>query len=315
MNSPIDLTRRSAIKLGALAGAGLALSRLPLYADDAGLPLITKAIPSSGKKIPVIGLGTNAYGVDAAEELAARREVLKRMPEVGLSVVDTAPGYGKSESVIGTLVSEIGNRDKLFLATKVTVDGDNLSGGIAMLEESFKRLKTDRIDLIQVHSLRGTALLLPVLRDWKKAGRIGYYGVTTSNDRQYEDLIKVLENEKLDFVQVDYSVGNRNADERILPLAADKGVAALINLPLGGRRGNNLITQTTGKPLPDFAKEINATSWAQIMLKYVVSHPGVTTAIPGTTKVKHLEDNAGAARGVLPDAAMRKRIEQAFAAL
>jgi aryl-alcohol dehydrogenase-like predicted oxidoreductase len=139
--------------------------------------------------------------------------------------------------------------------------------------------------------------------------------VTTSNDRQYEDFIKVLENEKLDFVQVDYSVGNRNAEERILPLAADKGVATLINTPLGGRRGNNLITQTTGKPLPDFAREINATSWAQILLKYVVSHPGVTAAIPGTTKVKHLEDNAGAARGVLPDAALRKRIEQAFAAL
>lgn len=315
---PRHLSRRSLMKAGAITGVGLAFGHLPLLGEESSLPLITKEIPSSGKKIPVIGLGTNAYGVEKPEELDARREVLKRMPDVGLSVIDTAPGYGKSEAVLGELISGIGNRDKLFLATKVTVDADkgqSAKDGIAMLEESFKRLKTDHIELMQVHSLRGWKVLLPILREWKKEGRISYYGVTTSDDKQYEELGKVLESEKLDFVQVDFSIANRNAEERILPLCQDKGVATLMNFPFGGRRGNNVIAATKDKPLPDFAKEIQCTSWAQILLKYLVSHPAVTCAIPGTVKAAHLEDNAKAARGVLPDAALRKRIEEAFAAL
>jgi len=310
------LTRRRALKLGLVAGAGLSLDRLTLRAEEAeSLPLITRAIPGSEKKIPVIGLGTNQYGVETEEELAPRREVLRQFPKLGLSLVDTAPGYGKSEEVLGKLVTELGIREQLFIATKVTTEGGDEKKGIAMLEESFKRLQTKHIELIQVHSLRGWETLLPVLREWKKEGRISYYGVTTSDDNQYPDLIKVLEKEELDFVQFDYSVGNRNAEERILPLVAEKKIAALINMPLGGRRGANLLSKTSGKPLPDFAKEINASSWAQILLKYVVSHPAVTAAIPGTTKLKHLEDNAAAARGVLPDAGLRKRIEEAFAAL
>ncbi len=318
-SSPHSLSRRHAIKLSVAAGLGLALDRAaaPAQAAPTG-ELITKVIPSSGKKLPVIGLGTNAYGVDAADELAARREVLKRMPEVGLSVVDTAPGYKTSEVVLGNLIKDIGNRDKLFLATKVTVDedkGQTVKDGIAMLEESFKRLQTDHIDLMQVHSLRGVELLLPVLREWKQAGRISYYGVTTSDDKQYDKLIKVLETEKLDFVQVDYSIANRNAEERILPLCLEKGVATLINFPFGGRRGENTITQTLGKPLPGFAADIQCTSWPQILLKYIVSHPAINVAIPGTIKVKHVEDNAAASHGTLPDAALRKKIEEAFAAV
>jgi len=304
------------MKLALAAGTGLTLDRLTLRAQETdALPLITRPIPSSGKKIPVIGLGTNNYGVTTEEELAPRREVLRQFPKLGLSVVDTAPGYGKSEEVLGKLVTELGIRDQLFYATKVTTDDGDVKKGIAMLEDSFKRLQTKHIELIQVHGLRGWEVLLPLLREWKKEGRISYYGVTTSDDKQYPDLIKILETEELDFVQFDYSVGNRNAEERILPLVSEKKVAALINMPLGGRRGANLMTKTTDKPLPDFAKEINATSWAQIFLKYVVSHPAVTAAIPGTTKLKHLEDNAAAARGVLPDAGLRKRIEEAFAAL
>ncbi len=313
------LSRRRALQIGATAGVGLAIGRFTAQAEEAkSLPLITKAIPSSGKKIPVVGLGTNAYGVENPEELEARREVLKHMPEVGLSVIDTAPGYGKSEVVLGELINGLGNRDKLFLATKVTVDADkgqSVKDGIAMLEESFKRLKTDHIELMQVHSLRGWAVLLPVLREWKKEGRISYYGVTTSDDKQYPELIKVLEQEPLDFVQVDFSIANRNAEERILPLCLDKGVATLLNFPFGGRRGNNVIAATKDKPLPDFAKEIQCATWAQLLLKYLVSHPAVTCAIPGTVKVKHVDDNAAAARGTLPDAALRKRIEEAFAAL
>lgn len=310
------LTRRSALKLGLVAGAGLGLSpHLLLAQEAAALPLNTKAIPSSGKKIPVIGLGTNQYGVSTEEELAPRREALRQFPKLGLTLIDTAPGYGKSEEVLGKLIAELGIRDQLFLATKVTVDGGDVKKGVEMLEESFKRLQTKHIELIQVHSLRGWQTLLPLLRDWKKEGRISYYGVTTSDDKQYPDLVKILEKEALDFVQFDYSVGNRNAEEKILPLVAEKKIASLVNMPFGGRRDPNIIAKTTGKPLPDFAKEINATSWAQILLKYVVSHPAVTATIPGTTKLKHLEDNAAAARGAMPDAAMRKRIEEAFAAL
>jgi aryl-alcohol dehydrogenase-like predicted oxidoreductase len=310
------LTRRSAIKLGLVTGAGLSLGRLPLSAQEtATLPLITKAIPGSDKKIPVIGLGTNQYGVTTEEELAPRREVLRQFPKLGLSLIDTAPGYGKSEEVLGKLIAELGIRDQLFIATKVTADGGDVKKGIEMLEESFKRLQTKHIELVQVHSLRGWEVLLPLLRDWKKEGRISHYGVTTSDDKQYPELIKILEKEELDFVQFDYSVGNRNAEEKILPLVAEKKIASLVNMPFGGRRGPAIIAKTAGKPLPDFAKEMNATSWAQILLKYVVSHPAVTAAIPGTTKLKHMEDNAAAARGILPDAGMRKRIEEAFAAL
>lgn len=314
--SSSHLSRRRLCQLGLGFGAGQLLAPLALRAEAAPAgELITKAIPSSGKKIPVVGLGTNAYGVDDPAEQAARREVLQRLPEVGLTVVDTAPGYKTSEIVLGSLIADIGNRDKLFLATKVTVDDGDVKKGLAMLEESFKRLKTDHVELMQVHSLRGTALLLPVLREWKQAGRIGHFGVTTSDDKQYDDLAKVIETEKLDFVQVDYSIANRNAEERILPLALDKGAAVLINFPFGGRRGDNLIAKTLGKPLPGFAADIQATSWAQILLKYIVSHPAITCAIPGTVKVKHLNDNAAAARGTLPDAALRKKIEEAFAAL
>ncbi len=310
------LTRRCALKLGLVAGAGLTLDRFTLSAQEAApLPLITKEIPGSGKKLPVIGLGTNQYGASTEEELAARREVLRQFPKLGLTLIDTAPAYGKSEEVLGKLIAELGIRDQLFIATKVTAEDGDVKKGIAMLEESFKRLQVKHIELVQVHSLHGWETLLPLLRDWKKEGRISHYGVTTSDDRQYPDLIKILEKEALDFVQFDYSVGNRNAEEKILPLVAEKKIASLINMPLGGRRGANLLSQTTDKPLPDFAKEINASTWAQILLKYVISHPAVTAAIPGTTKLKHLEDNAAAARGVLPDAAMRKRIEEAFAAL
>jgi aryl-alcohol dehydrogenase-like predicted oxidoreductase len=310
------LTRRSAIKLGLVTGAGLSLGRLPLSAQEtATLPLITKAIPGSDKNIPVIGLGTNQYGATTEEELAPRREVLRQFPKLGLSLIDTAPGYGKSEEVLGKLIAELGIREQLFIATKVTADGGDMKKGIEMLEESFKRLQTKHIELVQVHSLRGWEVLLPLLRDWKKEGRISHYGVTTSDDKQYPELIKILEKEELDFVQFDYSVGNRNAEEKILPLVAEKKIASLVNMPFGGRRGPAIIAKTAGKPLPDFAKEMNATSWAQILLKYVVSHPAVTAAIPGTTKLKHMEDNAAAARGILPDAGMRKRIEEAFAAL
>jgi aryl-alcohol dehydrogenase-like predicted oxidoreductase len=317
-------TRREALRIGAAAALGLTFGRSSLNAATTGLAglagrrdgtqdlaLITKAIPSTGEHIPVIGLGTNRYSVTSEEDLAARREVLRRMPDLGGTVVDTAPSYGRSEEVIGQLVSEIGNRDRLWIATKVTAPQDNVERGTQMLHDSLAKLRTDRVELMQVHNLNGVDAIMPVLREWKQAGRIRYIGVTTSSDRQYEQLEEIMRSHPLDFVQVDYSIGNRTAGERILPLAADRGIAVLLNLPFGGARGN-VIAQMGDRPLPEWAAEFGANSWAQFFLKYNVSHPAVTAAIPGTTNVRHLEDNLGAARGVLPDAATRQRIQQYF---
>ena len=307
------LSRREALKVGLLAGAGIVASRLPLSAwQQEQLPLITKPIPSSGEKIPVIGLGTNQYGAQTPEELAPRRAVLKRFAELGGKIVDTAPAYGRSEEVIGQLLDELGTRKQLFLATKVTMNGEDRQSAKQMLENSFKVLKTDRIDLMQVHSLSGTEGLLPLLREWKKAGRLRYFGVTTSSDSQYQDMEAIMRKHKMDFIQVDYSVMNRNAEERILPLAHERGMAVLANLPFGGRRGN-FLGSLKDRPLPAWAKEIDCTSWAQVCLKYVFSHPAITCAIPGTIRVQHIEDNLGALRGAVPDRAMRKRIEEAVA--
>jgi aryl-alcohol dehydrogenase-like predicted oxidoreductase len=304
----MSLTRRTFVQLG-MAAAVSGKSRL---AASEKQPVITRAIPSSGEKLPVIGLGTNRFGVTAAADVAARREVLRRMPELGGTVVDTAPAYGKSEEVIGQLLSELKNRDRLWLATKVTAPGGGAAEGRKMLDQSFRRLRTERIQLVQVHSLDGVKEMLPVLREHKKAGRLSYVGVTTSRDNQYDELLAVMRREPLDFIQVDYSISDRNAADKILPLAADRGTAVLVNLPLG--RGNAL-GKVKGRPLPDWAAQIDATSFAQVFLKYVVSHPAVTVAIPGTTKAEHLEDNLGAARGRLPDAAMRRTIEKFFDAL
>lgn len=307
-----QVTRRQALGAMALAGASLLLQRRVLASAGAmkSLPLITKTIPSSGASLPVVGVGTNAFGVSGAEELAARREVLSLLPELGGSVVDTAPAYGSSEAVIGDLVSQLGNRKQLFYATKVTARAGDAAGGRAMLEESFKRLRTDHIELIQVHSLQGVDEMLPVLQEFKVARRIQYTGVTTSQGSQHKELAAVMRRHPLDFIQVNYSLDDRAAAEEILPLAQERKIAVLVNVPFGGRRGRTLLTRVANQPLPDWAAEFDATSWPQVFLKYVVSHPAATCVIPGSTKTRHLEDNLRAARGRLPDADMRRRIEQ-----
>lgn len=299
------LTRRVAMG-GLAAGIGLTLSGSLLAANAA--PVITKAIPRTAERLPVIGLGTNAYSVSAPEELAARREVLQKFPVLGAKVVDTARAYGESEVVIGKLVASLGIRDQLFLATKTSARGD-IPPGDGELEAALHRLQTDRLDLLQVHNFHAVDQLLPRLREWQQAGKVRYIGVTTSTDDQYPHMIEVLKTFPLDFIQVDYSLDNRGAADRILPLAQDKGVGVLVNMPLGGRRGS-LMSRLADKPLPPWSGELGVTSWAQLLLKYAVSHPAVTVAIPGTTKLKHLEDNQLAARGQLPDAAQRRRMEQ-----
>lgn len=309
MSSTFDsnLTRREFLGRTTAAGVGFALAAPAWAADLTALPLITKAIPKSGEKLPVIGLGTNAYGVSDAAELAARREVLKRFPELGAKVIDTARTYGDSELVIGRFLKELGNRDKVFLATKTPIRGP-VTAGDGELQAAFERLQTNKIDLMQIHNFHEIDALFPRLREWKQAGKVRYIGVTTSTDNQYPQMKEALNTLPLDFIQVDYSIDNRGAAEEILPLAQEKGVAVLINVPLGGRRGN-VLSRLSGKPLPAFAADIDVTSWAQLMLKYNVSHPAVTAVIPGTTKLSHLEDNQRAGRGRLPDAAMRKKIE------
>jgi aryl-alcohol dehydrogenase-like predicted oxidoreductase len=303
-------SRRSIMKSGLGAGIGMTLGwQTGLAAQgEKALPLITKPIPSTGEKLPVVGIGTNAYSVTAPDELAARREVLQNLPELGGKVVDTARVYGQSEEVIGQIVAGLGNRDKLFIATKTPMGGD-FSNVAAVLQESFRRLQVERIDLMQVHNLQRTDELLPVMREWKQAGKIRYVGVTTSTEDQYPQMLDALRKYPLDFIQVDYSIENRGADREVLPLAKEKGVAVLVNMPLGGRRGN-FMPKLADKKLPEWAAEYDAATWAQLLLKYNISHPAVTAVIPGTTKLSHLQDNQGAGRGKLPDAAGRKRIEQ-----
>jgi aryl-alcohol dehydrogenase-like predicted oxidoreductase len=303
-----SFSRRAVLTGGVLATVGLTVGGSS-FAAGKDLPLITKAIPSTKEKLPVIGIGTNAFGVSDPAELAARREVLKRLPELGGSVVDTAQAYGTSEAVIGSAVAEIGNRSKLFLATKTPLAGD-VSKVDETIRKSFDNLKTDKLDLLQIHNVHGVDELVPAMLDLKKAGRIRYVGITTSQDGQYEALVVAMKKHPFDFVQVDYSIDNRSAEEQVFPVAVDKGMAVLVNMPLGGRRGGNLMSKVSGRELPKWAADIDVMSWAQFFLKYDISHPAVTVAIPGTTKVSHLEDNLRAGRGRMPDAAMRKRMEQ-----
>jgi aryl-alcohol dehydrogenase-like predicted oxidoreductase len=302
------LSRRQVIQAAAGIGAGMALSSLAPAASS--LPLITKPIPSTGERLPVIGIGTNQYGVSTVEELAARREVIRELPRLGGKLIDTAAQYGESEVVIGQLVKELGNRDQLFLATKTPMFGSTSAG---VVDQALRRLQVTRIDLLEIHNFGGMDELFPVLLDAKKAGKVRYVGATTSMAYQHAEMLEAVKTRPLDFIQVDYSIEDRAAEE-ILKAAHDKGVAVLVNVPLGGRRGS-LVTRVKDRPLPDWAKEFDATSWAQVLLKYIVSHPAVTATIPGTTKLAHLQDNQQAARGRLPDAALRKKIEDYWANL
>ena len=311
------VTRRAVLKSGVAAGVGLAMGSVIAEATDTSaqaggnLAAITKPIPSTGERLPVVGLGTNRYSVTSAEDIAARREVLQNFPKLGAKVIDTARGYGESEVVIGKLLEELGNRDQIFLATKTPIRGEPASGD-GELELALQRLQTDRIDLLQIHNFNAIDTLFPKLLEWKQAKKVRYVGITTSTDEQYPQMLESMNKLKLDFIQVDYSIDNRGAEEKILPLAKEKGIAVLVNVPLGGRRGN-VLARVKDRPLPAWAADYDVSSWAQLFLKYNISHPAVTAVIPGTTKITHLKDNQLAGRGRLPDAAGRKRIEELWA--
>lgn len=274
--------------------------------------MIRKAIPSSGEELPIVGLGTNRYGVDSSEEARAPlRAALERFHVMGGTVVDTAPMYRTSEAVLGDLIDELGIRDDLFLATKA----DKPEGGaatLAQMEESMRRLKTDTIDLMQVHNLIGWREALPVMREWKQEGRVRYIGITTSRSSQYGDFEAVMREQDLDFVQVNYSLEQREAADRLLPLAEDRGMAVMINRAFGGGR---IFKKVGDKPVPDWAKDFGCESWAQFLLKYAIGHPAATLSIPGMTKLHHVDDNFGASRGRLPTAEERKRQEAFFDSL
>ena len=299
------LTRRAALRLlGAGAAAGVVLR--PARANAAALE---RRIPSSGEMIPALGIGTwRVFDVGAsAADRAPIKEVLRRFVELGGRAIDSSPMYGAAEGVVGDVGSELGVLDRLFLATKVWTSGRQ--AGIAQMEQSFRRMRTRRVDLMQVHNLLDWQVHLRTLREWKAAGRVRYAGVTHYLSSAYEELEGVLRGEPLDFVQVNYSLGERESERRILPLARERGVAVLVNRPFAE---GALFSRVRGKPVPPWAAEIDCDSWAQIFLKWILGHPAVTCVIPGTGKPEHLLDNMKAGAGRLPDAAMRERIAALF---
>ncbi len=289
--------------LGTLAALPLATSAA--RAQPAASPLIERRLPGADAMIPIIGVGTaRRYERMDEAQLPAQRETLQRFVALGGRMIDTAPSYGEAEAVLGRLIAELGIRDRVFLATKVGVN--TKEEGIAQIEAAFRKLRTDRIDLISVHNLRDITNQLATLRDLKAAGRIRAVGATTSFERQYADFAAMMSRERPDVIQVDYALDNRGSGERILPLAQELGMGVMVNLPFGRGR---LFEATRGRPLPDWAAEIDCTTWAQVFLKYIVSHPAVTVAIPGMAQARYVDDNMNAARGRLPDAALRRRME------
>ena len=288
--------------------------------------LHTRVIPGANEAVPVIGIGTaRRYAEPEGEEqMATLRATIARFAELGGKMIDTAPSYGRAEEVIGGLVAELGIRDRLFLATKVA--GADVAEGRTQIAQSFRNLRTDVIDLIALHNPQDAANKLAHLRELKAQGRVRAIGASfssragfapttdavTSTAEQFAGFEALMRAERLDTIQVDYAIDNRGAAERVLPLAQEQGLAVMVNLPFGRGR---LFQETEGRPLPDWASEIGATSWAQIFLKYLVSHPVRPIAIPGMARPQYIDDNLGAARGPLPDAAMRRRMEQYIDAL
>ena len=310
------LNRRELLRLALGTGIGISSGVLGMGSAFAQrtverLPLESKTIPSTGERVPLIGIGTaRRFTVDIDDDAAMDplREVVRQLPILGGNMIDTAPSYGNAEEVIGLLMQEFNNREEIFLATKVRQE--DTADALQEIEDSFRLLQTDVIDLLQVHNLVNVENMLPILREMKQEGRIRYYGITTSFPGQYEDFERVLATEELDFIQVDYAIDNREAEERILPLARDRGVAVQTNLPFGRGR----VFEAFGdQPIPEWAAEYDIDSWAQFALKYIVSHPAVTCAIPGTATLRYLEDNLGASRGRMPDEATRQRMADLIA--
>jgi aryl-alcohol dehydrogenase-like predicted oxidoreductase len=311
----VSLSRRALLRAGLLSGVAAALPSALLAAEG---PVITKAIPSTGERIPVIGIGTNRFGRTPYDDV---RSILKRMYELGGTVIDTAALYGDSEVQIGKALEELDLTQKMFIATKLNAPGgppgrppgsggrffgDGV-GGRASFERSMQRLH--KVDLLFVHFLYSVESMMPLLVELKKQGRVRYIGITSIRTPEYPQLLESMRRYPLDFVQVNYSLGDRTAEAEVLPLALERRMAVMAAVPLGGGR-NLLIDQVGDRKLPPWTADLGMASWGQFFLKYVVSHPAVTCAIPGSSKLAHLEDNQAAGHGPLPDAAARRKMEE-----
>ena len=307
------MKRRNAIKLLSATGA-LPLMVFPFSpsitqaqpAKNTSISsMTTRPIPASGEHLPVIGLGT-WQTFDVGTEVASRaplEAVLREFVNLGGKMIDSSPMYGRAESVAGALVAKLNIREKLFIATKVWTSGK--AAGIAQMEDSATKLNAKTIDLMQVHNLLDMETHLRTLAEWKQHGRVRYVGVTHYTPGAYDAVAKAIEAHTLDFLQINYSVGEREAEQRLLPMARERGIAVIVNRPFAG---GGLIRRLSALPLPAWASEIDCTSWAQLLLKFVVSHPAVTCAIPATSKIEHLRDNMAAGGGRMPDEKMRARI-------
>lgn len=303
---PFSSTRRRALGLVAAALAGLVMSRARA---QPGTKLLTRPIPSSGERLPVIGLGT-WQTFDVGTDPAARaplREVLSLLGGAGARVVDSSPMYGSSESVLGDLVAELGIRDRLFLATKIWTRGRE--DGIRQMEQSLRRMRVERMDLMQVHNLADVETHAHALEEWKQAGRVRYIGITHYSASAYGRVEAELLRGTWDFLQINYSLAEREAERRLLPLALEKGIAVIANRPFGE---GGMFRRVRGQPLPGWAAEIGVASWAQYFLKWILGHPAITCAIPGTSRPEHMRDNLGAGFGRLPDQRLRRRMAEYY---
>ena len=313
------VSRRDFVGISAGAAASLGLTPQLLQALQQG-QILKRAIPSSGEMIPVIGLGSSATFASVArgsDEDHLLKAVFQMMADKGATVFDTAPGYGASEAVAARIVNELGIANKMFWATKLNAAPGR--GGTAdpaaaraQVERSFAMIKKAKIDCIQVHNLVDVPGQLPILKEFKAAGRVKYIGVTTTTDGQYGQLEAFMRNEPLDFIGVDYAVDNRGVEEKILPLAKERKIAVLAYAPFGR---TSLFRRAAGKELPDFAREIDATTWAQFFLKWIISNPVITAVTPATSMAANMFDNIGGGIGRLPDDAMRKRMADLVDAL
>lgn len=289
--------------LGVAAMTGLGVPGAP--AAPSPMPMTRRPIPKSGELLPVVGVGTwQTFDVGSdADDRARLGKVLETLFAAGGIVIDSSPMYRRAEGVVGDLLARAGTRAKAFLATKVWTDGE--SAGRAQMEQSLRRLRTDRIELMQVHNLVAWRTQLRTMRAWREAGRFRYLGVTHYTPSAFDELERVLRAEPLDFLQIPYSIAVTDAESRLLPLARDLGVAVIANRPF---EGGDLFGRTRGRALPDFATEFDCGSWAQYFLKYILGDPAMTCVIPGTDRPDHMADNVAAGRGRLPDPAQRKRM-------
>jgi len=311
-HDPLRMPRRRVLATGAAFGAIIRTTSgsRPVQAQPAAAPLLTRPVPRTSEALPVIGLGTARGWGSANDDQGARAAVVRALIAGGGRIIDTAPSYGDAERIVGDLVAASGARPSVFLATKL--EDYSRSSGPAVLRGSEQRLRTDKIDLMQLHNVSDPRQDLGMLRDWKAQGVCRYIGITTTYHGDFDAVEAVLRREKPDFIEIDYSIEDREAEKRLIPAAAEFGVALLTAEPLGRGRLFRAVQQ---KPLPDWAREFGAATWGQFFIKYLLGNPTVTAVIPGTANPAHMEDNLAAGRGRPPDAAERGKMVELFASL